>query len=93
MELKKHVEKERISALTFVTKEVLKTKEEMAFRRYCIERAVTVGNVAKVKSRITFETVDGTYDVETTVWASTDTHIVLKGGTFVPVHAIWRVEQ
>ena len=93
MELRKHVEKEQLSELNFTTTEVLQSRDEIAYRRWCLERAVILGNADKVKSRVVFQTVDGTYDVFTTVWAFTDTHIILKGGVLIPVHAILKVEQ
>lgn len=47
-----------------------------------------LGNEFKGKSTITFETTDGPFAVETTVWAVTDKHLSLKGGLSIPLSSV-----
>ncbi len=53
--------------------------------------AVRLGNEFKGKTTITFETSEGSRTVETTVWSLTETYIVLKSGTTIPLNSITEV--
>ena len=59
-------------------------KKELAY-------AVRLGNEFKGKTTITFETSEGSRTVETTVWSLTETYIVLKSGTTIPLNSITEV--
>lgn len=59
-------------------------KQELAY-------AVRLGNEFKGKTTITFETSEGSRTVETTVWSLTDSYIVLKSGTTIPLNSITEV--
>jgi len=59
-------------------------KQELAY-------AVRLGNEFKGKTTITFETTEGSRTVETTIWSLTDSYIVLKSGTTVPLNSITEV--
>jgi hypothetical protein len=54
--------------------------------------ATRLGNEFKGKTAITFETKEGPYTVETTVWSVTDDSLQLKGGTVIPLNALIAVE-
>ena len=86
------IEKEKVSGLHFSKTEVLKTKEEILHRRNDLNRAMVLGNLEHNKIRITFQTDDGLKAVETTVWATTETEVSLKGGVNIPLCAIIRVD-
>ncbi len=86
------VEKETIAALKFVKHEVLQTKEQISQRKADLNRAMMLGNIEHNKIRITFETEDGLKAVETTVWATTETEVSLKGGVSIPLSSIHRVD-
>lgn len=53
-----------------------------------VDRAVALGNGAKSKVKILFQTKDGIRLVHTTVWAATEDYIILKGGRSIPMDAI-----
>jgi hypothetical protein len=56
-------------------------------------RSQTLGNLFQTKVKITFEAADlNTYQVETTVWAVGDMFISLKGGIFLPIQSIIRID-
>jgi hypothetical protein len=86
------VSKESISNLTFPTIEVLKLKEAIASRMLDLERATALGNVEHNKIKITFEDSEGLKQVETTIWATTDKRIILKGGVVIPIIRIHEVK-
>jgi hypothetical protein len=87
-----YVEKEQIGTLVFATKEVLQNEEEKQLRKSQLEQAMVLGNASKGKSKITFVTNEGMKKVETTVWSADDLEVELKSGTFIPVHAIYKVD-
>jgi len=86
------VSKEIISNLTFPTTEVLKLKEAITSRMLDLERATALGNVEHNKIKITFEDSEGLKQVETTIWATTDKRIILKGGVVIPIIRIHEVK-
>lgn len=53
-----------------------------------VNRAVLLGNGAKSKVKILFQTKEGIRVVNTTVWAATEDYILLKGGKAIPMDAI-----
>ena len=82
------IQKEVVVNFHFHKDEVLHTLEEVKLRKYMLERATTLGNAYHAKVRIDFETTDGTKEVDTTIWATTEKHILLKGGVTIPIHCI-----
>jgi uncharacterized protein (UPF0248 family) len=85
------VQKEEIANLLFPSREVLASAEEIKLRRKDLERATTLGNVERGKIKIIFEDSKGLKKVETTIWATTEKNIVLKGGVFIPIHRIHQI--
>jgi hypothetical protein len=57
-----------------------------------LERATALGNVEHNKIKITFEDSEGLKQVETTIWATTDKRIILKGGVVIPIIRIHEVK-
>jgi hypothetical protein len=85
------VSKENVSNLIFPNTEVLKSKEDIISRMLDLERATTLGNVEHTKIKIIFEDSEGLKQVETTIWATTDKRIILKGGVVIPIIRIIEV--
>jgi uncharacterized protein (UPF0248 family) len=50
-----------------------------------------LGNMDHYKVKISFNTLDGIKEVFTTIWATTDRFIVLKGGRYIPINSIIEV--
>lgn len=86
------VSKENIANLTFPNSEVLKSKDDITSRMLDLERATTLGNVEHTKIKIIFEDSEGLKQVETTIWATTDKRIILKGGVVIPIIRIHEVK-
>ena len=82
------IQKEIVVNFHFLKSEALHSDEEVNLRKYMLERATTLGNAYHAKVRIDFETTDGVKEVETTIWATTEKHILLKGGITIPIHCI-----
>lgn len=86
-----NVEKEDIGKLIFPNKEVLTSLDEIKQRHIDLEHATRLGNIEHGKIKIQFKDEDGLKQVETTIWATTDMRIVLKGGVMIPINRIYKV--
>ncbi len=86
------VSKESIANLSFPAAEVLQSREEIKNRMLDLERATTLGNVEQTKIKIIFEDTESIKQVETTIWATTDKRIILKGGVVIPISRIHEVK-
>lgn len=86
------VSKESIAELTFPNTEVLDKSDLIENRQKELERATTLGNVEHSKIKIIFEDDKGLKQVETTIWATTDKRIILKGGVVIPINRIHLVK-
>jgi hypothetical protein len=87
------IPKESLNNYSFLKEDVLKTEESKKIRAYMLERAERLGNAYKGKVKIFFKTFDSlTKSVETTVWCFADDYVILKGGLFLPLRAIEKVD-
>ena len=82
------IEKEQVRRFSFPSEEVLSSTEEIARRRNDLSRALILGNVDHHKVKIIFQDSENLKMVETTIWAVTDTRIILKSGTVIPINRI-----
>jgi hypothetical protein len=85
------IEKEKIAGVHFVSYDVLDKSEHKHHRKAELEKAMILGNSLHTKAMIVFITEDGPREVETTVWATTDDSVTLKGGVVIPIHCIEKV--
>lgn len=86
------IEKEDVNSLHFPTEEILISAKERKERAASIERAISLGNLEHHKVRIYFADEEGEKRVDTTIWAVTDTAIVLKQHTVLPINRILKLE-
>lgn len=87
----KPIEKEDIAHLIFPTDDVLTDKHEIFQRKQDLEKAMAMGNTDHVKIEIFFEDDKNQLVTNTTVWAVTPEHLVLKKGVTIPVNRIYRI--
>ena len=86
------INKEEImDKVRFPQQDVLLHPEQIKERQKSLEKAMLLGNGYKGKIKIVFNTDQGDKLVETTVWATTEKNIQLKGGVSIPIHAIREV--
>jgi len=88
----KLIEKEIIPTLHFPVEEILKKESEIQERNQAIQRAITLGNIEHNKVVIYFSDENGKKKVNTTIWAVTDTAIVLKQNAVLPINRIHKLE-
>lgn len=82
------IEKEELGKFSFTRKEVLPNKDQIYDRLQQLMWACRLGNEAKSKVKIRFETTEGLKEVYTTVWAVGMEVISLKHGSVIPIKAI-----
>ncbi len=87
----KPIEKEDIAQLVFPITDVLTDKHEIFQRKQDLEKAMAMGNTDHVKIEIFFEDDTNQLVTNTTVWAVTPEHLVLKKGVTIPVNRIYRI--
>lgn len=78
------IEKEEITKYTITPAE----EDQSAYWKEKLAYAVRLGNEFKSKTSITFNTSEGPRTVHTTVWSLTESYIVLKAGTLIPLHSL-----
>jgi hypothetical protein len=86
------IEKEQLKELSFKKPVYHFTDYELRERNRRLYLAMLLGNNFHSKVRIVFNTIEGYREVFTTVWATTEKFILLKGGSFIPIEAIAYVE-
>jgi len=87
------IAKEQLNVFKFSNSEVLSGDWEKVYRLFSLRKAERLGNAFKGKVKIFFKTNDNeTKVVDTTVWATTEDHVSLKGGQSIPVRSILSVE-
>jgi uncharacterized protein (UPF0248 family) len=85
----KKIEKEEVENLSFPTKPIkLRSKEEQLVLIEKLKKAEQLGNTYHNKIEIVFQDEEGLKEVNTTIWAVGEDHILLKKGVFIPVNRI-----
>ncbi len=88
----KKIEKEQLRECAFRKPSERSTEHEMRERNRRLYLAMLMGNNFESKAKIVFNTLEGYKEVFTTVWATTEKFILLKGGIHIPIEAIAHVE-
>ena len=86
------IEKEQLKECQFRKPVYHFTDYELRERNRRLYLAMLMGNNFHSKVRVIFNTVEGYKEVFTTIWATTEKFILLKGGNFIPLEAIAHVE-
>jgi hypothetical protein len=77
----------------FAINEVLIDKNLKAEREFLLKRAILIHYLEHQTAKITFkDDHDEILEVECSVIAVTDQHVILKSGLFLPIHAIVTIE-
>lgn len=90
MEKVKLIEKEQIPSLTFDETSIVVQPNNL---RAKLADATKLGNLFHGKVRIIFHADQGKMAVETTIWATGNQYIALKGGMWLPINRIENIEM
>ncbi|MEM8566480.1 MAG: hypothetical protein AAGF85_08455 [Bacteroidota bacterium] len=86
------IDKSELVNITFKKEEVLLNETDRELRNHNLYRGLSLGNIHKRHVIIQFENTLGMpIEVETTIWAVTQNHIMLKGGKTIPIRCIFNV--
>ena len=86
------IDKYHLDQVTYAKREVLNDPEEREDRLREIERGMRLGNTHKLPTRIIFETADGDIkETEATIWAVTESRVMLKNNLSIPIRSIYSV--
>ncbi len=85
------INKEIVSDLHFPIQEVLNAPDSIKERRSQLGKAASLGNLDKHKVTIIFEDDKGMKSVNTTVWAVTESKVILKAGKAIPINRVHKV--
>ncbi len=83
------IEKEVITSLKFERKKNVSQHPQLHSQ---LEHAALLGNGYRNKVSIIFEDDEGLKRVDTTIWASGDKYICLKGGAWLPISRIVEIK-
>jgi hypothetical protein len=83
------IEKETIHSLHFPDLDVLEDKQLKRARIAELSRALALGNLEHIKTKIYFEDDLAKRVVDTTIWGITDDKVILKQGTIIPINRIY----
>ena len=86
------IEKEQLKECAFKKPVYHYTDFELRERNRRLYLAMLMGNNFQSKVKIVFNTLEGYCEILTTVWATTEKFILLKGGNFIPLESIAYVE-
>lgn len=86
------ITKEELKVCTFSKPAHRVTDFELRKRNQSLYFAMLVGNNFQGQARIIFNTIEGYREVFSTIWATTERFILLKGGSTIPLEAIAGVE-
>jgi len=82
------IKKEDIKNLKFPKADVLNSAKDKSRRQIKLENATRLGNIEHYKVKIIFQDSEGSKLVHTTIWATTEKNISLKGGVTIPINRI-----
>ncbi|PIQ16239.1 MAG: hypothetical protein COW67_04075 [Flavobacteriales bacterium CG18_big_fil_WC_8_21_14_2_50_32_9] len=85
------IEKEIIGSLKFPKENMLKNENEQKELQHRLDRAMHLGN-NKIKVKIFFQDIEGKKVVETSIWGVTESNVILKGTTIIPIRAIHEIK-
>jgi hypothetical protein len=85
------IEKEALDTIHFPQQEVLVDTTQIAQRVYEAKRAMKLGNLFNDKVKILFEDAEGMKMVESSVWGMTDSYLIFKRGTMLPLNRIHEI--
>ncbi|HLP19335.1 MAG TPA: hypothetical protein VK174_03505 [Chitinophagales bacterium] len=86
------IEKDQLKECAFQKPNDTHTDFEMRERNRRLYLAMLMGNNYESRVKIVFNTLEGYREIFTTVWATTEKYILLKGGSYIPLEAISYVE-
>ena len=80
--------KEEIKDIVFKSSVGYFTDCELRDRHRKLHLSILLVNYREAIVKIIFNTVEGYKELTTSIWGATEKHILLTGGTFIPVESV-----
>ncbi|MFN8311016.1 MAG: hypothetical protein U0T73_13730 [Chitinophagales bacterium] len=84
----KRLKETELFRVNFKEEGKMHAQEQLKTRHQKLYMGMLFGNNFNRNVRILFNTEDGVREIFSRVWATTDRHVVLRGGAFLPISAI-----
>lgn len=78
--------------LKYHTQDVLESEVDRRVRRGNLDKAVTLGKSAKIRTRLVLQTTEGFVQVKGVVHFTSEKGITLEKDHFIPLHVIYSVD-
>ncbi|MBL7900858.1 MAG: hypothetical protein JNK73_02590 [Bacteroidia bacterium] len=82
------IRKEDLGRVSFSARTLLSSADKAKDLLTRLKSATSLGNLEHGKVIIRFLTTQGLHEVYTTIWHADEEHVMLKGGTAIPVKSI-----
>ena len=82
------VKEQELQQTVFKNEGKMYAQEQLKSRHQKLYAGMLFGNNFNQNVRILFNTEDGVREIFSRVWATTDRHVVLRSGVFLPISAI-----
>lgn len=87
------IDKADLNNIAFFDKEVLESPKEKVDRSIKLMRSLSLGNLYKQHVKLVFkDSMGNLFKTTVTIWAVTESYVLLKGGVHVPIKSIVDVE-
>lgn len=87
------IDKSDLLRTSFIQEEVLTCTKEQLKRNIKLMKSLTLGNLYKQHVHIAFKNKEGkNLKTTATVWAVTESYVLLKGGMHIPIKSITYVD-
>ena len=91
--LNQHVDKADLLSMSFTHIEVLTSTKDQVKRKINLMKSLTLGNLYKQHVHLSFKDKGGVILKTTaTVWAVTESYVILKGGLHIPIKSISEID-
>ncbi len=84
------IQKEDLGGFTYHEKIQIEQQKDLSGK---LDEAMKLGNSFQTKVAIIFQCDQGVKRVDTTVWSKGDQFVTLKGGVWIPISHILRIEH
>ena len=84
----KRISAAQLSNITFCNSVSGYTDNELRERNRALHLSTVMGCYAKSSVKLVISTVDGYKELSAAIWGSTEKHILINGGNFIPVEAV-----
>ena len=84
----KRINAAQLSNITFCDSVCCYTDTELRERNRTLHLSTIMGSFKASTVKLVISTVDGYKELKTAIWGTTEKHILINGGSFIPVESV-----